>query len=71
MKIDTNPSLFRSKRQVVTCTMLLEQVWEFHFAPRTNVVETHISRLRTKLSQDFDMELIHTVRGAGYCLGSS
>ncbi len=48
--------------------MLLEQVWEFHFDPKTNVVDTHISRLRTKVDKPFDAELIHTVRGAGYSL---
>ena len=49
--------------------MLLEGVWDFHFDPRTNIVETHISRLRSKLSSGGrDPELIHTVRGAGYIL---
>jgi Response regulators consisting of a CheY-like receiver domain and a winged-helix DNA-binding domain len=52
--------------QVVTRTMLLEHVWELHFDPKTNVVETHISRLRSKIDKGFDVELIHTVRGAGY-----
>lgn len=60
--------LLRHAGQIVTRTMLLEQVWEFHFDPRTNVVETHISRLRAKIDKDFPIELIHTVRGAGYCL---
>jgi two-component system OmpR family response regulator len=46
--------------------MLLEGVWDFHFDPRTSVVETHISRLRAKVDRDFGAELIHTVRGAGY-----
>jgi len=54
--------------QVVTRTMLLENVWEFHFDPHTTVVETHISRLRGKIDQGFDRPLIHTVRGSGYCL---
>jgi len=54
--------------QVVTRTMLLENVWDFHFDPHTNVVETHISRLRGKIDKGFAPELIHTVRGAGYCL---
>jgi len=60
--------LMRHAGQVVTRTMLLEQVWEFQFDPRTNIVETHVSRLRAKVDRDFDAELIHTVRGAGYCL---
>jgi two-component system OmpR family response regulator len=60
--------LMRHAGQVVTRTMLLENVWDFHFDPRTNVVETHISRLRGKLDKDHAAELIHTVRGAGYCL---
>ena len=61
--------LMRNAGQVVTRTMLLENVWEFHFDPRTSVVETHISRLRAKIDRDFDEELLHTVRGAGYSLG--
>ena len=60
--------LMRHAGQVVTRTMLLEQVWDFHFDPRTNIVETHVSRLRSKVDRDFGVELIHTVRGAGYCL---
>jgi len=54
--------------QVVTRTMLLEHVWDFHFDPNTNVVETHISRLRAKVDKPFGSALIHTVRGAGYSL---
>ena len=54
--------------RVVTRTMLLEAVWDFHFDPRTNIVETHISRLRAKLDRGHARELIHTLRGAGYCL---
>jgi two-component system OmpR family response regulator len=60
--------LMRHAGQVVTRTMLLENVWEFHFDPHTSVVETHISRLRNKVDRDFDGELIHTVRGSGYTL---
>jgi len=60
--------LMRNAGQVVTRTMLLENVWEFHFDPRTTVVETHISRLRAKVDRDFPTELIRTVRGAGYCI---
>ncbi len=62
--------LMRHAGQVVTRTMLLEHVWDIHFDPRTNVVETHISRLRTKVDKGFEAELIHTVRGAGYCVRS-
>jgi two-component system OmpR family response regulator len=60
--------LMRHAGEVVTRTMLLEAVWDFHFDPRTNIVETHISRLRAKLYRDGGPELIHTVRGAGYAL---
>jgi len=60
--------LARHANQVVTRTMLLENVWDFHFDPRTNVVESHISRLRSKIDRGQEQELIHTVRGAGYCL---
>jgi len=60
--------LMRHAAQVVTRTMLLEHVWDFHFDPNTNVVETHISRLRAKVDKPFGNALIHTVRGAGYSL---
>jgi two-component system OmpR family response regulator len=60
--------LMRHEGQVVTRTMLLEHVWDFHFDPHTNVVETHVSRLRAKVDKAFDTALIHTVRGAGYSL---
>ena len=60
--------LLRHAGEVVTRTMLLEQVWEYHFDPQTSVVETHISRLRGKIDRGFDAELLHTVRGAGYSL---
>ena len=60
--------LMRHADQVVTRTMLLEHVWDFHFDPRTSMVETHISRLRSKIDKGFTVQLIHTVRGAGYCL---
>jgi two-component system OmpR family response regulator len=58
--------LMRNKGRVLTRTMLLERVWDFHFDPKTSVVETHISRLRTKVDKPFDSELIQTVRGTGY-----
>jgi two-component system OmpR family response regulator len=60
--------LMRNADRVVTRTMLLEAVWDFHFDPKTNIVESHISRLRSKLSQHGGAELIHTVRGSGYAL---
>ena len=60
--------LLANAERVVTRTMLLEAVWDFHFDPKTNIVETHISRLRAKLAQGGGAELIHTVRGAGYAL---
>jgi two-component system, OmpR family, response regulator len=60
--------LMRHTEQVVTRTMLLEQVWDLHFDPHTNVVESHISRLRGKIDRGHAATLIHTVRGAGYCL---
>ncbi len=60
--------LMRHAGRVVTRTMLLEGVWEFHFDPKTNIVETHMSRLRAKIDRGRKPELIHTVRGAGYSL---
>ena len=60
--------LMRHAGQVVTRTMLLEHVWEYHFDPQTNVIDVHISRLRAKIDRGFDVPLLHTVRGAGYCL---
>ena len=62
--------LMRHEGRVVTRTMLLEGVWDFHFDPKTNIVETHISRLRAKVDRGFERELIQTVRGAGYRLGA-
>lgn len=58
--------LLRRKGRVLTRTMLLESVWDIRFDPQTNVVETHVSRLRAKIDKPFDHELIKTVRGAGY-----
>jgi len=60
--------LMRHAGEVVTRTMLLEKVWDFHFDPKTNIVETHISRLRSKIDKGFDKPLLHTVRGAGYVI---
>jgi len=63
--------LLRHQGQVVTRTMLLEKVWDYHFDPQTNVIDVHISRLRQKIDKGHDLPLIHTVRGAGYRLGAS
>jgi two-component system OmpR family response regulator len=60
--------LMRNMGRVVTRAMLLEKVWDLHFDPRTNIVETHMSRLRGKVDRGHGVELIHTVRGAGYTL---
>jgi two-component system, OmpR family, response regulator len=60
--------LMRSEGRLVTRTMLLEHVWDFHFDPQTSVVETHISRLRAKIDKGFATGLLKTIRGAGYCL---
>ena len=60
--------LMRHAGQVVTRTMLLENVWEYHFDPQTNLIDVHISRLRQKVDKDFEKQLIHTIRGAGYSL---
>jgi len=60
--------LMRNAGRVVTRTMLLEKVWDYHFDPQTNVIDVHISRLRGKIDRDFDEPLLHTVRGAGYRL---
>ena len=62
--------LLRHTGQVVTRTMLLEHVWDYHFDPQTNVIDVHISRLRAKIDKGFDRPLLHTVRGAGYILRS-
>jgi two-component system OmpR family response regulator len=77
-EVDLQPREFRLLEylikhvdQVVTRTMLLENVWDFHFDPHTNVVEAHISRLRGKIDKGRARPLIHTVRGAGYCLRAS
>lgn len=60
--------LLRYKNQVVTRTMLLEHVWEYHFDPQTNVIDVHISRLRQKIDTDPERSLIKTIRGAGYTI---
>jgi len=61
-------TLMRRAGRVQTRTMLLEAVWDFHFDPNTSVVETHISRLRSKIDKPFDVPLLHTIRGAGYMM---
>jgi two-component system, OmpR family, response regulator len=60
--------LIRNAGHVVTRTMLLEHVWDYHFDPQTNVIDVHVSRLRQKIDRNFARPLLHTVRGAGYCL---
>jgi two-component system OmpR family response regulator len=60
--------LMRHAGQVVTRTMLLEGVWDYHFDPQTNVIDVHVSRLRQKIDKGFERPLLHTVRGAGYTL---
>lgn len=60
--------LLRHKGQVVTRTMLLENVWHYHFDPQTNVIDVHISRLRRKVDDGFETQLIKTIRGAGYTI---
>jgi two-component system OmpR family response regulator len=60
--------LMRHAGQVVTRTMLLEGVWDYHFDPQTNVIDVHVSRLRSKIDRGFDKPLLHTVRGVGYRL---
>ena len=74
-KIDLQPRefqllefLMRHAGQVVTRTMLLEGVWDYHFDPQTNVIDVHVSRLRSKIDRDFATPLLHTVRGVGYRL---
>jgi len=77
-KIDLQPRefrlleyLMRHAGQVVTRTMLLENVWEYHFDPQTNVIDVHISRLRSKIDKDFDKPLLKTIRGAGYTIADN
>lgn len=74
-EIDLQPREFRlleylmqNAGRVVTRTMLLENVWEYHFDPKTNIVETHLSRLRGKIDKDFAKPLIETIRGSGYMI---
>ncbi|MBL8548364.1 MAG: response regulator transcription factor [Hyphomonadaceae bacterium] len=76
-KIDLQPRefrlleyLMRNSGQTVTRKMLLENVWDYHFDPQTNVIDVHISRLRSKIDKDFTVQLLHTVRGSGYRLAA-
>lgn len=75
MRVDLQPRefrllelLMRNQGQVVTRTMMLEEVWDYHFDPGTNVIDVHISRLRKKIDEGAEIPLLHTVRGAGYML---
>lgn len=61
--------LMKNEGRIVTRSMLLEQVWDYHFDPHTNVIDVHISRLRAKIDQGHDKPLLHTVRGSGYRIG--
>jgi len=63
--------LLRNKGQVVTRTMMLEEVWDYHFDPGTNVIDVHISRLRKKIDEVERLPLLHTVRGVGYMLSET
>ncbi len=63
--------LMRHAGQVVTRTMLLEHVWDYHFDPQTNVIDVHISRLRRKIDKGYSKPLLHTVRGAGYMMNEA
>ncbi len=60
--------LMRRVDQIVTRTMLLESVWNLHFDPQTNLIDVHMSRLRQAIDRDFSPQLLHTIRGSGYCL---
>lgn len=60
--------MLRHKNQVITRTMLLEQVWDYNFDPQTNVIDVHISRLRSKIDKDFEHQIIKTLRGSGYSI---
>jgi two-component system OmpR family response regulator len=63
--------LMRESGRVVTRTMLLERVWSYHFDPQTNIVETHISRMRAKLNEGGKADVIETIRGVGYRMADS
>ena len=63
--------LMQHAGRVVTRTMLLENVWDYHFDPQTNVIDVHISRLRAKIDKNFEQPLLHTIRGAGYMISEN
>jgi two-component system OmpR family response regulator len=63
--------LMQNAGKVVTRTMLLENVWDYHFDPQTNVIDVHVSRLRSKIDKGFDAPVLHTVRGTGYMIRDS
>lgn len=63
--------LVQNAGKVVTRTMLLENVWDYHFDPQTNVIDVHVSRLRSKIDKGFETPLLHTMRGAGYMIRDS
>ena len=63
--------LMKNAGKVVTRTMLLEEVWDYHFDPQTNVIDVHVSRLRTKIDKDYDLQLLRTVRGSGYMISDA
>ena len=60
--------LLKNKGQVVTRTMLLENVWEYNFDPQTNIIDVHISRLRNKIDNGFEKQILKTVRGVGFVI---
>ena len=60
--------LMENSNEVITRTMLLEKVWDLHFDPQTNIIDVHISRLRKKIDKGYDVQLLHTIRGAGYSI---
>ena len=60
--------LMENSNEVITRTMLLEKVWDLHFDPQTNIIDVHISRLRKKIDKEHDLQLLHTIRGAGYSI---
>ncbi len=62
--------LLRNQKRVISKTMILEKIWDYHFDPQTNVVDVLICRLRNKIDKDFDKKLLHTLRGVGYVLKS-
>ena len=63
--------LMQNAGKVVTRTMLLENVWDYHFDPQTNVIDVHVSRLRAKIDKGHEVPLLHTIRGAGYMIRDS